>query len=55
MNKNISNSYRRMIRIVVTILITYHLSIITSMAQCGIENTAFQAGEKLDYDLHFNW
>ena len=55
MNKNISKSYRRMISRVVTILIAYHLSLITSMAQCGIENTSFQAGEKLDYDLHFNW
>ena len=26
-----------------------------ALAQCGIDNTAFQAGEKLDYDLHFNW
>ena len=55
MNKNISKSYRRMISRVVTILIAYHLSLITSMAQCGIENTSFQAGEKLEYDLHFNW
>ena len=55
MNKNTSNSYLRMIRRVVIILIAYHFSLITSMAQCGIENTAFQSGEKLDYDLHFNW
>ena len=27
----------------------------SASAQCGIENTAFQAGEKLEYDLHFNW
>ncbi len=24
-------------------------------AQCGITNTAFQSGERLTYDLHFNW
>ena len=24
-------------------------------AQCGIENTAFSAGEFLSYDLYFNW
>ena len=24
-------------------------------AQCGIENTAFQSGEYLSYDLYFNW
>jgi hypothetical protein len=23
--------------------------------QCGIENTAFQGGERLNYDLYFNW
>jgi hypothetical protein len=23
--------------------------------QCGIENTAFKSGERLTYDLHFNW
>lgn len=35
--------------------IIYHLSFSPAGAQCGIENTAFQVGEKLDYDLHFNW
>ena len=24
-------------------------------AQCGTENTAFQSGEFLSYDLYFNW
>ncbi len=28
---------------------------LTISAQCGIENTAFQAGESLSYDLYFNW
>jgi len=27
----------------------------TCHAQCGIENTAFKAGEFLSYDLYFNW
>lgn len=27
----------------------------TAQAQCGIENTAFQGGEFLAYDLYFNW
>jgi len=27
----------------------------TAQAQCGIENTAFQGGEFLNYDLYFNW
>ena len=30
-------------------------SLLTASAQCGIENTAFQGGEFLAYDLHFNW
>ena len=37
------------------ILVTYHLSLTVSFAQCGIENTAFKAGEELNYDLYFNW
>ena len=28
---------------------------ISAHAQCGIENTAFKAGEQLSYDLYFNW
>ena len=28
---------------------------LSSKAQCGIENTAFQSGEFLSYDLYFNW
>lgn len=31
------------------------LSLGTAAAQCGIENTAFQSGEFLYYDLYFNW
>ena len=40
---------------ILLILITYHLSLTTSLAQCGIENTAFKSGEMLSYDLYFNW
>lgn len=28
---------------------------LVSMAQCAIDNTAFQGGEQLDYKLYFNW
>ena len=28
---------------------------VTTLAQCGIENKAFQGGEYLTYDLYFNW
>ena len=31
------------------------LSPSAAQAQCGIENTAFQGGEFLSYDLYFNW
>jgi hypothetical protein len=47
----------RYIQLVALLLLTTHLSTTPAwaQAQCGIENSAFQAGEKLDYDLHFNW
>ena len=37
--------------------ILYHLIFIISpaSAQCPLENTAFTAGEDLDYQLYFNW
>lgn len=31
------------------------LSIGTAKAQCPVENTAFQSGERLEYKLFFNW
>ena len=37
------------------VLLTFHFSLFTSRAQCGIENTAFKSGEELAYDLYFNW
>ena len=43
---------------VLTALFTLHFSLLTSPAvaqQCGIENKAFKSGERLTYDLYFNW
>jgi len=37
------------------ILVACLFSFLTVSAQCGIENTAFKAGEELNYDLYFNW
>ena len=37
------------------ILVACLFSLLTVSAQCGIENTAFKAGEELNYDLYFNW
>ena len=36
---------------------TFHFSLysLPSHAQCPTENTAFKAGERLTYDLYFNW
>ena len=39
-------------------VLVLHLSFFTSSAaaqNCGIENTAFQSGEHLTYNLYFNW
>ena len=44
--------------IMVSVLLALHCSLLTNRAtaqQCGIENTAFNSGERLVYDLHFNW
>ena len=51
----ITGSSNIWVKVVLMTLITYHLSLITSFAQCGIENTAFKSGESLTYDLYFNW
>ena len=42
------------------VLFTTILAILTLLplnlqAQCEVENTAFQAGEKVRYDLYFDW
>ena len=31
------------------------MTLMSSFAQCGIENTAFKSGEFVGYDLYFNW
>lgn len=44
--------------LMVIVVLTLHCSLLTNHAvaqQCGIENTAFSSGERLVYDLHFNW
>ena len=48
---------RRIVLLISLSLITFQLSLITATAQskCGIENIAFQSGERLTYDLYFNW
>ena len=40
---------------VVALLLACSMAPGISIAQCGIENNAFQAGEMLDYTLYFNW
>lgn len=42
---------------VLTALFTFIFSLFTchASAQCPLPNTAFQAGEKLQYELYFNW
>ena len=47
--------YLQHARLIGLAFIICNLSFSPAGAQCGIDNTAFQAGEKLDYDLHFNW
>ena len=44
--------------LMVIVVLTLHCSLLTNHTvaqQCGIENTAFSSGERLVYDLHFNW
>lgn len=42
---------KRLILICITII----AAATAKAQQCGIENTAFQSGEQLTYDLYFNW
>jgi hypothetical protein len=37
------------------ILFSFLFSPAGAQSQCGIENTAFKSGERLVYNLHFNW
>ena len=48
---------RRIVLLISLLLVTVQLSLTTATAQskCGIENIAFQDGERLTYDLYFNW
>ena len=44
--------------LMVSVLLALHCSLLSDNAaaqQCGIENIAFNSGERLTYDLHFNW
>jgi len=44
--------------LVIAALLTIQATLLSSPAraqQCGIENTAFKHGERLTYDLYFNW
>ncbi len=38
-----------------TFLLTMLLSVASLRAQCPLENTAFKAGERLEFKLFFNW
>ena len=37
------------------VLIILLLAVTMGHAQCSVENTAFQSGERLEYELYFNW
>ena len=53
--QNNSNNKRWMVLVMLTLSFC-HLSLSPARAQqCGIENTAFKSGERLTYDLYFNW
>lgn len=41
--------------IAILLLLSLFFNINTADAQCKYPNTAFNAGESLDYDLYFNW
>ena len=32
-----------------------YIATATAQSKCGIENTAFKSGERLTYNLYFNW
>ena len=39
----------------IIVLWMFSMTLMSSFAQCGIENTAFKSGEFVGYDLYFNW
>ena len=43
------------IRVAFFILFSLLFSPVGAQSQCGIENTAFKSGERLTYNLYFNW
>ena len=45
----------RILLLMTVLTLNCQLSTVNCLAQCGIENTAFQSGEELDFDLYFNW
>lgn len=42
-------------KLLILIASVISLGIPSAMAQCQLENKAFNAGERLDYQLYFNW
>ena len=52
--KRITNN-RRMMKTLAFAICLLSFSISARAQQCGIENIAFNSGERLVYDLHFNW
>jgi len=48
---------RRYLMVIALSLVFCHFTFTPAMAQskCGIENTAFASGERLTYNLYFNW
>ncbi len=42
-------------KILLLILLAVSTAQLSAQSQCGIENTAFQSGERLTYNLYFNW
>ena len=55
MTTNMANTMTGRNRLAVLFFIILLFCPTGAHAQCGIENTAFQSGEALDYDLYFNW
>ena len=57
MKQNMSNMKRQYLMVIVLSFIICHLSFSPAVAQsqCGIQNTAFSSGERLTYNLYFNW
>ena len=48
-------NYRMILMTLSFVICQLSFSVSANAQQCGIENTAFNSGERLTYDLHFNW